>query len=283
MLANAVKETTSTAGTGTVTLSAVSNYARFSSVFMAGMQASYCIVDSGGSKEWGIGTVGAGNTLARTKVMATLVGGTYTTAGATPIFLSGDAEVFVDMHSGIWASVAGATRTADQYLVSHGCTGGVSNDGSLQANELWAFLCLIARPFRVDALMIDVRTASGTSLLATVYQGSDDGPSARMFDPVTFDTSSTGGKTVTLSSPVVLMPGTYYITGLPDGTPSLRGFHYASAPSLGRSDLVVTANENYLRKTGWSFGSGLPDPAPSGFVGPAFGRSPSIFLRGGNL
>lgn len=283
MLANAVKETTTTTGTGTVTLAAASGFARFSAVFGVGVQASYCIADANGNREWGMGTVSAGNTLARSKVMATLVSGTYTTNGATAITLSGTAEVFVDMHSGIWASVPGATRTAQQYLVSHGCMGAIAQDSAMAANELRGMLCVIARPYLVDAFFVDVRTAGGTAMDVTVYQGSDDGPGARMIDVQTFDTSTTGGKTAVLSTPVVLMPGTYYVAALSDGTPTCRGFSYASVPGLGRSNPAVTSPESYLRKTGWSYASGLPNPAPSGFGSGPDTRSPFVWLRGNNV
>lgn len=283
MLANAVRETTSTAGTGAVALTAATGFARFATVFAEGVQVSYAIADANGNREWGIGTLGSGNTLARTKVMSTLVGGTYTTEGATAVSLSGNAEVFIDMHSGIWASVPGATRTEQQYLVSHGCMGATSHDSAIVANELRGTLCLIARPYLVDAFYIDVRTASGTAMDVSVYQGTDDGPGARMIDVQTLSTATTGGKTAVLPTPVVLMPGTYYIAALSDGGPTCRGLHYASVPGLGRSNPVVTANESYLRKVGWGYGSGLPDPAPSGMLSGADVRSPFVWLRGRNV
>ena len=101
MLANGVKETTTTTGTGTVTLAAVTGFARFASAFANGERAAYCIQD-GNNREWGVGTVGAGNTLERTFRLGTLVGGVYSAdpaGGLAAITLaSGSAEVICDVH-----------------------------------------------------------------------------------------------------------------------------------------------------------------------------------------
>lgn len=101
MLANGIKETTATTGTGTVTLAAVTGFTRFSAAFAVGDRAAYCIKD-GDNREWGVGTVAAGNTLERTYRLGTLVAGVYSSdvAGAlTAITLaSGAAEVICDVH-----------------------------------------------------------------------------------------------------------------------------------------------------------------------------------------
>lgn len=69
MLANGVKETTTTTGTGTVTLSAVTGYPRVADVVPTGAPVDYAI-QSGNNREAGIGTVGAGNTLTRVRATA---------------------------------------------------------------------------------------------------------------------------------------------------------------------------------------------------------------------
>lgn len=99
MLANGVKETTVTTGTGVVTLAATPGFARFSQAFAANDTVSYAIRD-GNNWEWGIGVVGTGNTLARTTITATFVSNVYTNIAATAINLSGNAEVFCGLHTG---------------------------------------------------------------------------------------------------------------------------------------------------------------------------------------
>lgn len=93
MLADFVRETTATTGTGTLTLSAVTGFGRFSDAFATGERVYYALKSGNGDRETGIGTVGAGNTLARTLVLTTLVGATYTTSSPTAISLTGTSDV----------------------------------------------------------------------------------------------------------------------------------------------------------------------------------------------
>lgn len=92
MLANGVKETTATTGTGTVTLSAASGFVRFADAFLVGDRVSYAISD-GSNWEWGIGEVAAGNTLVRQITTAKLESGVYSKYPATKLSLSGSATV----------------------------------------------------------------------------------------------------------------------------------------------------------------------------------------------
>lgn len=80
-----IKETTSTTGTGTLTLAAVSGYSRFSDVYSVGQIVAYLIVTTlNGSYafEWGTGTVGSGNTLTRNATLTRLANAGYSTSGA---------------------------------------------------------------------------------------------------------------------------------------------------------------------------------------------------------
>ena len=88
---NLVKATTTTAGTGTLTLSPMTGWAPFS-VYTNGDVVPYAI-ENGDNKEVGLGTVGASNTLARTTVLATLVAGTYDDTSPVAITLSGNSTV----------------------------------------------------------------------------------------------------------------------------------------------------------------------------------------------
>jgi len=97
--ANWIKETTTTTGTGTVTLVAVADFAEFADAFANGDVVNYVIYDDNGAKEEGRGTVGATKTLARTTIIATLVGGVYDNSSPTAINLSGAATVFMSIAS----------------------------------------------------------------------------------------------------------------------------------------------------------------------------------------
>jgi hypothetical protein len=79
--ANVVKETTSTAGTGTVTMVAAVGWSRFDNHFANNDRVYYSIRD-GNNWEIGYGTYVASHQLARTTILGTLVAGTWTTGGA---------------------------------------------------------------------------------------------------------------------------------------------------------------------------------------------------------
>jgi hypothetical protein len=117
MFGNWIKENTTTSGTGTMTLSAVTGFERFSDAFSVGDLVYYEIRD-GNNREAGIGTLGASNTLARTTVLETLVAGTRSTAGTALTLSGGTAEVYCAlMAQGVvnprkGTSIAAATTTS---------------------------------------------------------------------------------------------------------------------------------------------------------------------------
>ena len=117
MLANGVKETTTSSGTGTVTLSQRTGFTRFSGAFTNSTLVPYSIQD-GNNWEWGIGTVGASNTLARSTITATLVSGTYTSTGATAITLSGSGSIVsCTQHTGSLSSITNVDQTQPVYIL----------------------------------------------------------------------------------------------------------------------------------------------------------------------
>lgn len=92
VIADRVKETTITTGTGAVTLAgAATGYQAFSAAIGNGNTTYYCIADQGGANwEVGVGTyASAGNTLARTTVLSS------SNAGAAVNFAAGTKDVFV--------------------------------------------------------------------------------------------------------------------------------------------------------------------------------------------
>ena len=169
MLANGIKETTATTGTGTVTLAAVTGFTRFANGFADGLLASYAIKD-GNNWEWGIGTVGAGNTLARTTVTATLVAGTYTTTGATAITLaSGAAEIICTDHTG--TAARGATNKIGDIVLSQ-----VAQDATWKLANGAVYL-----------------QADLPALYAAIGLGFADMPGAKLANPATLPTGYATG------------------------------------------------------------------------------------------
>lgn len=89
VIADRVKETTTTTGTGTVTLlGAVSGFKTFASRMDAGDDFLYCIV-LGAEWEVGVGSLATATTLARDEVIAS------SNADALVSFAAGTKEVFI--------------------------------------------------------------------------------------------------------------------------------------------------------------------------------------------
>ena len=99
-----VKETSTTTGTGSITLGgAVSGFISFSSVYSAGDTMYYCITDQNGANwEVGLGTYNSG-ALARTTVKAS------SNAGAAVNFTSGSLYVFTTIAAAQFGGTTGST------------------------------------------------------------------------------------------------------------------------------------------------------------------------------
>ncbi len=124
VLKDRVKETTSTAGTGTVTLDgAVAGFQSFSAVGN-GNSTYYAIVDSGsGDWEVGIGTyTSSGTTLSRTTVLSSSNAGSLVTFGA------GNKDVFVTYPSerGVWMDSAGTALVQYEFNTANITTANIS-------------------------------------------------------------------------------------------------------------------------------------------------------------
>jgi len=94
MLANRVREFTTTVGTGDITLGgALAGHVGFAEAFTVGDSVIY-VIEDGDNYEIGTGTLTDATTLARTSVEETLVDGTLTKTGASAITLSGGARIY---------------------------------------------------------------------------------------------------------------------------------------------------------------------------------------------
>lgn len=92
LTANVVQEASVTAGAGTITLTQIVGWMRFSDRFAVADLVYYSIRD-GNNWEVGKGTIGAANTLQRTTPLETLVAGTVNAASPPAITLSGSSAI----------------------------------------------------------------------------------------------------------------------------------------------------------------------------------------------
>ena len=90
-------ESSITTGTGNLTFAPI-GILQSGAILAVGSLVEYYIADANGNKEWGLGTIGIGNTLIRTTIKATLIG-TTRTLGGPPLSLSGSATVSLNYPS----------------------------------------------------------------------------------------------------------------------------------------------------------------------------------------
>ncbi len=231
MLANGAKETTATTGTGTVTLSAVTGFPRFSQVLSVGQFVDYAIQD-GNNWEWGVGKVAASNTLERTLITAKFDGGTYSKNPATGLSLSGSATVFCTPSADTFGTSLGgntaSTRGPGWVWSTHHMFNSVGalSPQPIDVNTLsWIpFVWPVGAPRFATGVSFQVTTAGGTKARVGIVELSDTAAGHRLVAQTDdMDTSTTGIKTHTFSAPIHLPLGSYATVIIADGGPSLGG------------------------------------------------------------
>lgn len=225
---NGVYETTTTSGTGTVTLSAVTGRPRFADAGV-GAVVPYAIKD-GSNWEWGMGTVAASNTLTRSVILSTLVSGTYDDTSPTAITLSGSAaDVYLSPVSDSLATglpIVSSTFGRKAIYSAHWSTY-PSSTLAVTADRLYLL------PFRIDGscdingFYIDMNTAGAASTKARIgiYRMKADGqPGAVICETADIDTSVAA----TVLSPSVtqtrLKAGWYFVGLVCSGAPTFVAY-----------------------------------------------------------
>jgi hypothetical protein len=218
MLANGIKQTTTSTGTGNLALAAVASYPKMSDAFAIGALLSYVLLDSGGLLlETGIGYLLDATTLVRAKVCATLVAGVYNASNPTPVNLSGTTTVDVTPHA---ATLESMLPTVDQvtagvlrFLTTAGRNGNFTTQSinSLRVHYM-PFLLRAGSP--VVSMMANVSTpgAAGTVFRLGIYSCNEKGYMGRLLATSgDMDGASSGQKVATLAAPLVLPPGWYFV------------------------------------------------------------------------
>lgn len=261
MLDVGIKETTTTTGTGTVTLSSVANHARVEQAFGVGGAVGYCLTSGNGDREWGIGVVGAGNTLARSVISATLVGTTYTKNGSA-ISLSGTSELVVTPNGAV--GVAGAMYLKTPSLSSAVfCPYAASNYSlstmALPANRVFYL------PFQMQAVMFPITTMgtqvttakAGSTLELAIYESKFVGnmlvPGTRVAQ-VSLDSTTTGTKFSAIN--FTPRPGSvYWFAVSSSANVEVRAFSHPSQVNL------LGIGIGHVNSTFWIESTGSTTPA----------------------
>lgn len=278
MLAYGIKETTSTTGTGTLTLSSVTGFPRFSDKFGVGASVSYAILDSNGAPlEIGIGTVGSSNTLSRGRILATYASSTYNDLTATAVSLAGTSTVIcTGAPSSFFTSypnvntVITSGGNAPQRLVmdSRINTNSASSTGlTMLANNLYLVPFFNAFQCVASGIALRIGTGvSGKSIIAGLYRLDHRGYPAKLIGETASTAAATSGVNWSASfsgGKVALEPGMYVIGLVSDGNPAIgavTGTAIFNPFGVANAQNIITVSAHLT--TSYTFGS-LPNPAPT--------------------
>lgn len=273
MIRNWVKATTTTSGTGDLTLSPVSGFPAFGDVFSIGDIVAYSILNSSGEPiEEGIGSYSASNTLTRTYPCATYSGGVYDGSAPSAISLSGTYTVIASSVRGMAPTLPRMnTGAAARYWFTPSLIMSSSAVRSLYAGSLYAAPVYFNAASPVDALALNV-TTSGAAAVARIgiYSvGVDGKPGKLIQESGDLDCSSTGVKVSTFTA-ISLTPGWYYLCVAVKGATSVGvrcfaagGASNAAAPTpLGLSSFEIAYS---VADVAFTLTTGLPT-SPTGFA-----------------
>lgn len=222
MLANNVQETTTTTGTGNITLAGASENGRtFTSQFQTNQRFTYFIDDGAGNWESGVGYLSSPNVMVREKPQDG--------SAAIPInFTAGTKQVFVAVsrlnavsssfgHSAVGASI--------KFSVPSNLTR-VNSNSTISANRVHYIPALITHSGPYDLIGIRIITGAGTSSNKMHMGLYDINPTTGeagtlLFSATNMDPSVAG--LISASIPEVnITPGWYYMGLWCDAAPTVR-------------------------------------------------------------
>lgn len=251
MLANWVRATSSTTGTGDLTLSAVSGYPQPSDAFAVGQRWAYCLLDdsTGAPVEAGIGYLSAGTTFVREYPTATYVGGTLTTSSVTAATLSGTTRL-------ICAATAEATpvnppnidpsagsRVFSPYLCP--VTGGTM---AVTTDRCYYVPVMLNTVRELDAIIFRVSSGSGTSTAKVgIYRANGSGrPGDKIEESASLSTGTaySGVKQTGTLTKRRYTPGLYFVAFACNGAATIN------APSGVTTEPLLGGDANSVLKIG---------------------------------
>ena len=286
-LGNWVKQTTTTTGTGNLTLSSVSGYPTANDVFGLDVTFPYTIWDSTGAPiECGTGHLSTSSTLVRDFVRATYSGGTYTSTNST----TGQVNLAAGTYT-IGCSIDDSSvyvEPARTFSRVHGTANArihsprnimQRNSSALawnNANRLYAFPIYIAERGPFDAFVVRCTTAAGLSDLALYEVGPDGLPGKLLVAAV--GVAFSGAVNYATFAAQSIQPGWYYMA-FNNTTASQGTYNAILEENMGHGgDLVNNNPFVYKAQTAGA----IPDPyGTPGTIGNSIsnGLVPLICLR----
>lgn len=289
MLANAIKQTTTTTGTGNLTLAAVAGYVEFSDAFALNQPFFYALVNAVNQLvETGIGYLSTSTTLVRAKITSTFSGGTYTDEGASAASLTGTTTVLCTPQAAsiesMLPTVDGTTAGINRFVSSAARNLATATVG-LTTNRCYYLPFLLRTGATINSLACNVTTAGATGVVARlgIYALSVDGYiGTQLATTADIAMDTTGVKNASLAAPITLPPGWYYVAIVASGSPGVTtwngsGTNLIGGGPLGFASGSVTAIEYRYEALGSAV---LPAAASSTTVGVnvGSGNPPAIYM-----
>lgn len=248
MLANGVKVTSSTAGSGALTIAAVAGSVALSQAFVIGQLFAYSIYTGGDSapvfREAGIGYLSASSTLVRAKVSATFDGTTYNPISPTTTDFGGAAiTVICTPHAATTESMAATVDTVSSSVMRYVTTANRALGTTTQAVASLRlyyipFLLRVASPIASLAVNVTVAGAAGVTARLGIYVCTEKGYMGNLLAQTSdIDMSSTGLKAGTFGAPIMLPPGWYFVAVVCSGAVTLTSHAAAATNMIGGSPL----------------------------------------------
>lgn len=291
MLANWIKETTATTGAGTITLDgAVTGFIAFDDHpdFVTGSYVEYAI-ESGNNREAGIGklTLGGTDTLERTKVLETLVSGTFDNTSPTAISLAGTSTVICTLLQQNAAPYPlmnqVAKNSSTETLFTYPSSFLNPSNGATVPTSLQCYAIAHRQDSAqlITEFMVDI-VAAGTATDGIRFGFYKLDPALMTSSPLIYSTeeftdlSTAGNNLFTPATPFLLPPGDYLaaIMARETGALTVRRYDvgYSSSVAIGKEGLV--SNNGQHQRGHYQSPSQstlvLPDPVENqyGAVGP---------------
>lgn len=267
--------TTTTTGTGNLSLSSVSGYPTINDVVGQGPRFCYAILDdsTGAPLEAGIGYLSASTTMVREKVTDTYSSGTYDNTSPSALSLaSGTKRVIVTaLTRSIRAPLPYVGSGAGYKGISNGALIGAVGSGSYNdqdtSGRMNVFPWIHDYGGEIDAFMINCTTAQAAKILRMgLYRvGSDGNPAGLIVESGSIDVASTGVKTSTFTA-FVLPPGHYWLGLLSDGTSALYVGSTGTAGTVLRGPASIGNTIGDLAVAGYALSvstSAMPSTCPA--------------------
>ena len=214
MLGNWIKCTTATTGTGNLTVAAVSGFPTLSDVFAINLPIAYTVLNASGQPlEAGIGYLSDATTFVRGAIKATYVSGIYNDSNPTAATLAGTSTLICTPIASSLESMmptVDGTSTVGRFLTSAGRSI-PSGTQALTADRLYyvPFLFKCGAPVVSMALSVSTLQAASKARIGLYAVNQNGYVGALIAQTGDLDTTSTGLKIGTLSSPKRLAPGWY--------------------------------------------------------------------------